>query len=72
MWLHVRPRLGHWHCTIYVIIRVSYPIPNGSSGKGKLCTSMKYELNGQVQISLLTINDKVSLYLILFLFMYNR
>ncbi|KHG24337.1 Carboxylate-amine ligase [Gossypium arboreum] len=40
MWLHVRPRLGRWHCTIYVIIRVSYPIWNGSSGKGKLCTDV--------------------------------
>ncbi|KHG26010.1 hypothetical protein F383_32167 [Gossypium arboreum] len=40
MWLHVRLRLGCRHCTIYVIIRVSYPIPNGSSGKGKLCMNV--------------------------------
>ncbi|KHG16438.1 hypothetical protein F383_22467 [Gossypium arboreum] len=36
MRLHVRPRLGRWHCTICVIIRVSYPILNGSSGNDKL------------------------------------
>ncbi|KHF98961.1 hypothetical protein F383_38002 [Gossypium arboreum] len=40
MWLHVKPRLRCRHCTIYVIIRVSYPIPNGSSGKGKSCTDV--------------------------------
>ncbi|KHG07553.1 [Protein-PII] uridylyltransferase [Gossypium arboreum] len=47
MWLHVRPRLGHWHCMICVIIRVSYPILNGSSGKDKLCSNVENELNGQ-------------------------
>ncbi|KHG08301.1 hypothetical protein F383_35753 [Gossypium arboreum] len=31
-----RPRLGRWHCMIYVIIRVSYPILNGSSGNSRL------------------------------------
>ncbi|KHG26271.1 hypothetical protein F383_11894 [Gossypium arboreum] len=33
---HVRPRLGRWHCSIYVIIRVSYSISNGSTGNDKL------------------------------------
>ncbi|KHG20685.1 hypothetical protein F383_24422 [Gossypium arboreum] len=27
---------GIWHCLIYVIIRVSYSIPNGSTGNDKL------------------------------------
>ncbi|KHF97759.1 hypothetical protein F383_38230 [Gossypium arboreum] len=55
MRLRVRPCLGQWHryvttCKtmsrmlalydICVIILVSYPIPNGSSGKGKLCTDV--------------------------------
>ncbi|KHG15192.1 hypothetical protein F383_17174 [Gossypium arboreum] len=43
MWLHVRPSLGRWHCTIYVIIRVSNPILNGSSGKGKLSSNVIIE-----------------------------
>ncbi|KHG29182.1 hypothetical protein F383_35439 [Gossypium arboreum] len=32
----VRPRLGRWHCTIYVIIRVSHSILNGLTGNDKL------------------------------------
>ncbi|KHF99090.1 hypothetical protein F383_38169 [Gossypium arboreum] len=55
MCLRVRPYLGQWHryvttCKttsrtlalydICVIIRVSYPILNGASGKGKLYTDV--------------------------------
>ncbi|KHF97342.1 Neurexin-3a-alpha [Gossypium arboreum] len=55
MCLRVRTCLGQWHryvttCKttsgtlalydICVIIRVSYPISNGSSGKAKLCTEV--------------------------------
>ncbi|KHG08765.1 hypothetical protein F383_36130 [Gossypium arboreum] len=40
MCLRVRPRLGRWHYTTGVIIRVSYPILNGSSGKGKSCINV--------------------------------
>ncbi|KHG02371.1 hypothetical protein F383_25409 [Gossypium arboreum] len=53
--VRVRPCLGQWHrymitcktrsgtLALYdkcVIFRVSYPIPNGSSGKGKSCTDV--------------------------------
>ncbi|KHG03005.1 hypothetical protein F383_25388 [Gossypium arboreum] len=33
--------MGCWHCMTYVIIRVSYSNPNGSTGNDKLRMNVK-------------------------------